>query len=185
MSRIGKLPIQVPANVKVAHDPARRTVAFDGPKGKNSFTYRPEVTVQWDESKRALTCTVPESKLEDGRAKAYWGTTRARMQSIVQGVTSGYSRKLEVIGVGWSAKVTPKGLTLAVGYCNPIELPLPPGVTCTVENNVITVSGHDDQAVGQFAAEIRSKRKPEPYNGKGIKYANEVIQRKQGKAFGA
>ena len=122
-----------------------------------------------------------ESKL----ARALWGTTRARIQNMIVGVTEGYVRKLEVVGVGWGAKQAGKNLQLNVGYANPVIMAPPAGVQFGIEGNVITVSGPDKAAVGEFAAEIRAKRPPEPYNGKGIKYAEEVIQRKQGKVFGA
>jgi large subunit ribosomal protein L6 len=105
---------------------------------------------------------------------------------MVRGSAEGYSRKLEVIGVGWNARVQGKKLVLTIGFCNPIELMIPEGVAVTIDNNtLITVAGCDAQKVGAFASLIRSQRKPEPYNGKGIKYLDEVIARKKGKAFGA
>ncbi|MHC4991182.1 MAG: 50S ribosomal protein L6 [Planctomycetota bacterium] len=185
MSRIGKKPISVPAGVKVSLDPKRRSVDVDGPKGKLSFTYRPEITVTWEEGEKRIVCSVPEDQMENRALRAHWGTTRSRIQNLVTGVTDGYTKKLEIVGVGWNAKPQGKKIQLNVGYCLPIELAPPAGVEYVIENNVITISGADKQAVGQFAAEIRSKRKPEPYNGKGIKYTDEVITRKQGKVFGA
>jgi large subunit ribosomal protein L6 len=104
---------------------------------------------------------------------------------MIEGVTKGYSKKLEVVGVGWNAKPAGKNLQLNVGYADPVTMSPPPGVQFVIEGNAVTVSGPSAELVGQFAAEIRSKRPPEPYNGKGIKYAEEVIQRKQGKVFGA
>jgi large subunit ribosomal protein L6 len=185
MSRIGKKLISVPTAVKVRHDAPARTVHVEGPKGKLAFSYRPEVTVSVDAAK-GISCTIPETAMEDGVSRALWGTTRARIQTMIDGVTTGYSKALEVVGVGWNAKIQGKKLVLSVGYCDAIELPVPDNVAVAVEAGTkIALSGPDKQSVGQFAAEIRSQRPPEPYNGKGIKYADEVIARKQGKAFGS
>ncbi|MFG0315448.1 MAG: 50S ribosomal protein L6, partial [Phycisphaerales bacterium] len=104
--------------------------------------------------------------------------------NMIKGVTDGYEKKLQVVGVGWTATVSGNKLALKVGYANTIEMPIPEGLTVTADKQIITVSGADKQAVGHFAASTRAKRKPEPYNGKGIKYLDEVIMRKQGKAFG-
>ncbi|MCA9289982.1 MAG: 50S ribosomal protein L6 [Phycisphaerales bacterium] len=183
MSRVGKKPISVPGGVKIAHDERTRTVSVEGPKGKLSFSYRPEVDVAWDESDKTITCTLPEARMTDRQSRAYWGTTRSRISNLVSGVTEGYSKKLEVIGVGWNAKIKGKALELNVGYCHPVLLPFPAGVEAVVEGAAITISGPDKQAVGQYAAVVRSKRPPEPYNGKGIKYSDEIIIRKQGKAL--
>ncbi len=187
MSRIGKQLIAVPAAVKVSVNAATRTVDFQGPKGKNSFVYRSEVIVVYDDKSKSITCTLDDmGRIDEGNRRAYWGTTRAVLNKMVKGVAEGYSLKLEVIGVGWTSKLQGKKLTLSIGFCNPIELMVPEGVTCVIENNtIITISGVDAQQVGAFASLIRSQRKPEPYNGKGIKYSTEVIQRKKGKAFGA
>lgn len=187
MSRIGKQLIPVPATVKVAVNTATRTVELQGPKGKNSFCYRPEVVVVFDAAKQSIACTIDDmGRIDEGNRRAYWGTTRAVLNKMVKGVLEGYSIKLEVVGVGWTSKLQGKKLILSVGFCNPIELIVPEGVACTVDNNtIITLAGVDAQKVGAFASLIRSQRKPEPYNGKGIKYATETITRKQGKAFGA
>ncbi len=185
MSRIGKKPVAVPSGVKVSVNPGTRTVEVQGPKGKLSFVHRPEVKVAFSAPDSAVTCIVDPASLESGNTRAYWGLTRALVQKAVDGVTQGFTQKLEIVGVGWGAKVQGKKLVLAVGYCDPVELPIPDGVTCTVTQQFVDLAGTDAQKVGQFAARIRQQRKPEPYNGKGIKYANEVIQRKQGKAFGA
>ena len=185
MSRIGKKPITVPAAVKIALDPKTRTISADGPKGKLSFAYRPEVIVTWDESEKTIVCAIPEAQLKIGQMRAYWGTTRSRIQNMVSGVAEGYSKRLEIVGVGWNAQPQGKTLRLNVGFCLPVDMTPPAGVEFEVGNNIITVSGPDKQAVGQFAAEIRSKRPPEPYNGKGVKYVGEQIIRKQGKVFGS
>ncbi|MCI0364680.1 MAG: 50S ribosomal protein L6 [Phycisphaerales bacterium] len=185
MSRIGKQPISVPKGVKVNLDPKTRTINIEGPKGKLSFDYRPEVTVVWNQDENAIKVSVEEARLEEKLIRALWGTTRARIQTMIVGVTQGYSKKLEVIGVGWSAKPAGKNLQLNVGYADPVVMSPPQGVQFAIEGNAITISGPNKEAVGEFAAEVRAKRPPEPYNGKGIKYDNEVVQRKQGKVFGA
>ncbi len=187
MSRIGNKSISVPGGVKVAVNAATRTVNVEGPKGKLSFVHRPEVTVTFSEADKSITCAVDDPKRIDmGNRRAYWGTTRATINNMVNGVSKGYERKLEIVGVGWDAKLAGKKITLKLGYADAIELMIPDGVAVTVDQGVnVTVSGVDRQKVGAFAALIRSKRTPEPYNGKGVKYSDEVIQRKQGKAFGA
>ena len=184
MSRIGKKPITVPAGVKVTIDPKARTIAADGPKGKLSFSWRSEVSVNWDEGEKLITCTIDDSLMKVRQNRAYWGTTRSRIQNMITGVSAGYSKKLEIIGVGWNAKDQGKVLQLNVGYCHPVNMKAPAGVEFEVEKNMITISGPDKQAVGQFSAEIRANRPPEPYKGKGIKYIDEYIIRKQGKVFG-
>lgn len=186
MSRIGKTPITVPAGVKIAIDPAARKVSVEGPKGKQAFVHQPVVTVKWLEGEKQIVCSIPEGSMDDRRARAFWGTTRAQIRNMIEGVTQNYNRKLEIVGVGWKAEMKGKNIQLNVGYCNPVLLPIPDGLTVVLENaNNISITGCDRQLVGQFAAVIRSQRPPEPYNGKGIKYSDEVIQRKQGKAFGA
>jgi large subunit ribosomal protein L6 len=186
MSRIGKKAITVPSGVKIALDPRAHTINVEGPKGKLSYQYRMEVAVNWDEGEKSITCSIPEERVSERQMRAFWGTVRSRIQNMIIGAADGYSRKLEVVGVGWNAKLQGKNLQLNVGYCLPVDMTIPEGVQVTVEgNNMITVTGADKQAVGQFAAEVRSKRPPEPYNGKGIKYTDEIIIRKQGKVFGA
>lgn len=181
MSRIGKKPVQVPSNVKVAV--ADGTVKIEGPKGSLSINIRPEVKVRWEEDSRQVCCTIEDVGIRQHRA--YWGLTRSLIQNMVDGVEKGYEKILDIIGVGWNASVAGKDLKLQLGYANPIIMPIPEGVTINVEKQTIRINGADKQAVGQFAAAIRAKRKPEPYNGKGVKYREEVIRRKQGKQFGA
>lgn len=185
MSRIGKQPITVPAGVKINLDPKSRTINFDGPKGKLSFNYRQQVTVVWNQGENSIVCSIKESDMENKVARALWGTTRAQIQSMIIGVTQGYSKRLEVVGVGWNAKQAGKNLQLNVGYADPVVISPPPGVAFAIEGNSVVISGPNKAAVGEFAAEVRLRRPPEPYNGKGIKYSDEVIQRKQGKVFGA
>ena len=185
MSRIGTTPIEVPANVKVNLDQAKCLIEVEGPKGKLSFEYRSEVQVAWEESEKRIVCSVDESRVRDRACRAHWGTTRARIQNMIIGVTEGYTKVLEIIGVGWNAQAQGQTLRLNIGYCHPVDMTPPAGVEFAIEANRVTISGADKQAVGQFAANVRSKREPEPYNGKGIKYRNEVIMRKAGKAFGS
>jgi len=183
MSRIGKKIISVPSNVKVSQ--AGNTISVEGPKGSLSLEHRPEVDVKWDDSAKNISVSMDEALIAKKRSNgAYWGTTRALINNMIEGVSKGYEKKLQVVGVGWTATVNGTNLALKVGYANTIEMPIPVGLTVTAEKQLITVTGADKQAVGHFAASTRAKRKPEPYNGKGIKYLEEVIARKQGKAFG-
>lgn len=183
MSRIGKKPISIPKGVKVAIN--GRTVAVEGPKGKLEFELRPEVEVVWDESEAAISVNIDESRLEDRFARAMWGTTRALIQNMVKGVTEGYEKKLEIVGVGWNSALQGKQLKLNLGYASPVMIDIPSTVSVTAEKQLVTITGADKQQVGMFAAKVRSMRPPEPYNGKGVKYANEVIARKEGKKFGS
>jgi len=183
MSRIGRKAIEVPKNVKVSV--SGRTVTIEGPKGTLNFEHRPEVGVSFDEDAKAINVTMDADKVAQDRSlRAFWGTTRAILNNMVIGVTEGYQKKLEIVGVGWTGTIAGQNLSLKVGFANKIEVPIPTGLTVTTEKQLITVTGADKQMVGHFAATVRSKRKPEPYNGKGIKYQDEFIQRKQGKAFG-
>ncbi len=185
MSRVGQKPVSVPAGVRVSIDPAYRRVAVEGPKGKLSMTHRPEVTVTWEQGEKCITCAIDAAQMKVGQTRAYWGLTRALIANMIVGVTKGYAKRLEIVGVGWGAKEIGRNLQLAVGFCHPVSVAIPAGVEVKLEQNMITVSGADKQAVGQFAARVRASRPPEPYNGKGIKYLNEIIIRKQGKVFGA
>ncbi|MDA1007957.1 MAG: 50S ribosomal protein L6 [Planctomycetota bacterium] len=187
MSLIGKKPIPVPAAIKVALNAGTRTVNIQGPKGSLSYIYRPEMIVSWNESTREISC-VPDNMelIERGNRRAYWGTTRALIRNMVEGAEKGYSQKLEIVGVGWGAKIAGTKIVLTLGYADQIELKIPTGLTITVEQGVnVLVAGADRQMVFAFASIIRSQRKPEPYKGKGVKYFGEQITRKKGKAFGA
>ena len=185
MSRIGRKPISVPTGVRVTIDPQTRTVSVEGPKGKLSMTHRPEVAVTWEEGENRIVCVIPPAKVRVGQMRAYWGLTRALIANMIVGVTDGYQKKLEIVGVGWGAKLQGKELQLNVGYCQPRLMVVPDNIELKVDKDVLTVTGADKQAVGQFAARIRKNRPPEPYNGKGIKYFGEQIIRKQGKVFGS
>jgi large subunit ribosomal protein L6 len=186
MSRIGKTPIEVPKGVKVECKPYVRSIGVNGPKGSLEYTWHPGVNVAVDESGSTITCTVPESRVGDRSARAQWGTTRARIQNMVTGVDKGYTKILNIVGVGWNAKPMGKNIQLNIGYCHPVDIIAPAGVEFNVENGTkVTITGPDKHAVGQFAANVRDQRRPEPYNGKGILYDGEIIIRKQGKVFGA
>jgi len=184
MSRIGKKPVSIPSNVKV--NVANRVVTVESGSKKLSMTHHPMVNVAWSESEKAVNVGIDDSLNDNRQARALWGTTRALINTMVQGVTKGFEKNLEVNGVGWGATVSGQNLDVKVGYANTIRVPIPVGVEVVVDKGtLIKIKGADKQAVGQFAAVVRSKRKPEPYNGKGIKYTEETIRRKQGKAFGA
>ena len=183
MSRIGKKPIEVHKDAKVSL--SGRTISIEGPKGSLSYEFRPEVGVEHDADSKSITVSMDEKLIAKKRSNgAYWGTTRAIIANMIEGVTQGYEKKLEINGVGWTCNVQGQDLVLKVGYANLIKMPIPAGLNVSTEKQTITINGADKQAVGHFAASARLKRKPEPYNGKGIRYVGEVIQRKQGKAFG-
>ena len=180
MSRIGKKPVAIPTGVNVTI--SDRVVTVEKGGNRLSMTHRPEVSVEITDDKKSVCCTIAENKMKDKPCRAYWGLTRALIQNMIEGVTKGYEKKLEVVGVGWGAKIQGQTLQLNVGYCNPVEMPIPAGLDVQVERQIITVKGCDKQMVGQFAAAARSKRKPEPYNGKGVRYFGEQIIRKEGKS---
>ncbi len=184
MSRIGKKTLTVPAGVKVAVKDG--AVNIEGAKGKLSLMVPQHVRVTWTEADRSVAVTLADGySAQDKQANAHWGTTRAHIRNMIQGVTNGYEKKLEVVGVGWTAALAGKDLKMTLGFANAILMPIPTGLTVKVDKQIVSVSGPDKQTVGQFAAAMRSHRKPEPYNGKGVKYVEEVIKRKQGKQFGA
>jgi len=176
VSRIGKKPIPIPPGVTVAVEGS--TVRVKGPKGELSQTFRPEVRVRVDDG-QVVVDRASDSKTH----RAMHGLTRALIANMVQGTVSGYRKTLELVGVGYRAEKKGKVLVINVGYSHPVEYPEPEGLTITTPNpTTIVVEGIDKQRVGQVAAEIRSVRPPEPYKGKGIKYQDEQIRRKAGKA---
>ncbi|MHB8971853.1 MAG: 50S ribosomal protein L6 [Pirellulaceae bacterium] len=178
MSRIGKKPISVPAGVKIRVEDA--VVTVDGPKGKLQYTHRPEVQVNFDEAAGIIKVAV----LSDERAaRAYHGLTRSLLQNMVLGVVSGYEKRLEIVGVGYIASIQSGVLSLRVGYANEIHKKIPAElqVTCPDQTHVV-IKGCDKQQVGEFAAEVRAIRKPEPYKGKGVRYEGEHVKIKPGKA---
>ena len=168
----------LPSAVKVAIN--GRHVTVESGKNKLFYLHRPEVTVRVDDNSRQI---VIESIDDSRTAKAMHGLTRALINNMVVGVSKGFEKNLVINGVGWTAKVQGMKIALNVGYADTRELDIPADVQVVVQGNTIRVSGPDKQQVGQLAATIRAQRPPEPYNGKGIKYADEQIVRKQGKAF--
>ncbi|MDP7006419.1 MAG: 50S ribosomal protein L6 [Phycisphaerales bacterium] len=185
MSRIGKQPIAIPSGVEVKINEADRTIDVKGPKGNLTFDWRIEVDVKHNEDDKQLCCAIADGTAETRESRSLWGTTRSRINNMVEGVTNGFTKKLKIVGVGWNAQAQGQKIVLNIGYCHPVDIQAPDGVSFEVEKGTeVTITGADKQAVGQFAAVIRSKREPEPYNGKGIMYHDEVIIRKQGKAFG-
>ena len=175
MSRIGKHPIAVPAGVEVKVDGS--TVTVKGPKGTLTKEFKPSMSIAVDGG--FVTVTRPDDEKEN---RALHGLTRTLINNMVVGVTEGYKKVLEVNGVGYRAAKSGNKLTLSLGYSHPVEMIDPEGIETVLEGqNKITVQGIDKEKVGQYAAEIRDKRRPEPYKGKGIKYADEVIRRKVGK----
>ena len=175
MSRIGKLPVAIPAGVDVKLEEGN-VITVKGPKGTLTRKLVDDLEVKVEGAEVVVT---RPSDLK--RYKSLHGLTRTLIANMVEGVTNGYSKVLEINGVGYRAAKAGKKLTLTLGYSHPVEMEDPDGITTTVDGNKITVSGIDKEKVGQFAAEIRTKRPPEPYNGKGIKYTTETIRRKVGK----
>lgn len=174
MSRIGKLPITVPAGVTITVDSGE--ISVKGPKGELTVPHLSDVTVKVADGQAVVT-----RKDDERIARAQHGLQRALLNNAVQGVTSGFEKKLEVNGVGFRVSGGGQAIEMSLGFSHPVKYAAPAGVSLTVEKMNITVSGIDKQQVGQVAAEIRSLKKPEPYKGKGIKYADEVILRKAGK----
>jgi len=178
MSRVGNKLIPVLDGVKVAVNSG--TVSVEGPKGKLEYKMRPEVEIVLADDGKSLTVS---RKDDDRDSRAYHGLTRALINNMIIGVKDGYEKKLEVVGVGYVVSVQGKMLSMRVGYANEIKKEIPAGldVTCPDQTHVV-VQGCDKQKVGQFAAEVRASRKPEPYKGKGVRYQGEHIKLKPGKA---
>ena len=175
MSRVGRMPIAIPAGVTV--DIAENNhVTVKGPKGTLEKTLPAEMEIKLEGEELIVTRPNDLKKM-----KSLHGLTRSLLQNMVTGVNEGFVKTLEVNGVGYRAQKSGKKLTLSLGYSHPVEMEDPEGIETTVEDNKIIVKGIDKEKVGQFAAEIRDKRRPEPYKGKGIKYSDEVIRRKVGK----
>ncbi|MFW0837628.1 MAG: 50S ribosomal protein L6 [Candidatus Komeilibacteria bacterium] len=175
MSRVGKQPIIIPEKVSIKID--GNQVMVKGPKGELSMLVAPHVTITLSDKEAVVHIENEDNK----KQRALWGTTRSNLQNLVSGVSEGFSKQLEINGVGYKAAVQGKKLVLNVGYSHPVEYDAPAGIEFAVEKNIISISGIDKQLLGKVAAEIRAVRKPEPYKGKGIKYIDEVIRRKAGK----
>jgi large subunit ribosomal protein L6 len=182
MSRIGRKPVPVPAAVKISV--ADSTIDVEGPKGKLTFAHRREISVKYDEAAKQIVVARPD---DERLNRALHGLTRSLIANMVKGVTEGYTKKLEIVGVGYQAQLKKANtIALQVGFANQIVMEAPAGVSVVVPDPThITITGADKQKVGQFAAEVRLVRPPEPYKGKGIRYEGEVVRRKSGKAFGA
>ncbi len=177
MSRIGKQPIAIPDQVQI--EVTGHHVQVKGPKGTLAADFSPSVTIEKAEKEIRLSVTSPTKML-----KTIWGTTRALLANMILGVSAGFTKQLEIQGVGYKAKVQGKELTCELGFTNPCVMEIPAGLTVAVEKNIITVSGSDKQVVGEFAAQIRKLKPPEPYKGKGIRYVGEHVIRKEGKRSG-
>lgn len=173
MSRLGKIPVAIPAGVEVTM--ADSVLTVKGPKGTLTREIKKDVNVAIENSEVTL------SPGKTVAAKALWGTYAAHVRNMITGVTTGFTRILEIEGVGYRAEVRGTELVLSVGFSHPVPLVIPAGITALVEKSVITLSGYDKDVLGQFAANVRKVRKPEPYKGKGIRYRGEFIIRKQGK----
>ena len=183
MSRVGKKPIEIPKGVEVKIDAqeAGAKVSVKGPKGSLELVLPQGVTIEEKDKQIIFTVKNPEA----GAHKAIWGLTRSLVNNAVLGVTEGFSKELEINGVGFKVALQGKKLVLNVGFSHPVEYDLPEGINAEVEKNNIKLSGIDKQLLGQVAAEIRAIKKPEPYKGKGIKYVDEQIRRKAGKVVKA
>ena len=175
MSRIGKKPVVIPPGVKA--ELKGSSLSVTGPKGTLQIEMHPKVKVVMAENEITVDIADKESKKE----KSLWGLSRALINNLVEGVTKGFEKKLEVNGVGFKVQVTGQKIVMSLGFSHPVEVEIPKDLTVTVDKNVISISGADKQKVGQFAAEVRELKKPKPYKGKGIRYIDEVVRRKAGK----
>jgi large subunit ribosomal protein L6 len=179
MSRIGKQPVAVPSGVKVSVKDGQ--VFVEGPKGKLAQAFHRAMKVEYDDKAKALVVTRPD---DDRQNRALHGLTRSLIANMVQGVTKGYEKRLKIEGIGYQARMDKKSVVLTVGFANSITMTPPEGVTVELgDPTTIIIRGADKQKVGQFAAEVRAVRKPEPYKGKGIRYEKEQVRRKEGKSF--
>jgi large subunit ribosomal protein L6 len=179
MSRIGKKPIAVPAGVDVKI--ADGTVSVKGKNGDLKFAPHAAMMVEFDAQKRELVVKRPDDQRLN---RALHGLTRSLLNNMVRGVQTPFEKRLEIQGVGYTATVAAKTLNLQVGYANTVKMPIPDGVVCELPDNThIVLKSANKQLVGQFAADVRAVRPPEPYKGKGIRYHDEVVRRKAGKAF--
>ncbi len=174
MSRVGKKPIEISDKIKIAY--TDRVLTVSGEKGTLSRTIHPAVNLNIDDN--ALTVSI---ETMDKKTRSLWGMTRALIANMVTGVSAGFERALEINGIGYRAELKGKNIEFNLGYSHPIDFPLPEGISANIEKNIIKLSGIDKDLLGYTASTIRSLRPPEPYKGKGVKYAEEYIQRKAGK----
>jgi len=178
MSRLGKKPIIIPPGVEVKM--SGRKISIKGPKGTLDFEHRDEVKAEISGGE-VIVKNIGKTK----EAPAIWGTTARIIANMIKGVTEGFSKQLELNGVGFRMNLQGKKIVLALGFSHPVEVEIPEGIEIKIENNIIIVSGIDKQKVGQFAADIRNLKPVEPYKGKGFKYAGEVVRKKEGKKAAA
>lgn len=176
MSRIGKKPVEIPKGVNVTLDESNKVIKAKGPKGENELKYHKDINVIIEDNK-----IVVKRPTDSKNHKALHGLVRKLIDNLVVGVSKGFEKRLLIQGVGYKAVVKGNNLVLNVGFSHPVEMSLPDGISAKVENNIIILSGIDKQKLGQFAADIRSVRPPEPYKGAGIRYVDERIIRKAGK----
>ena len=174
MSKIGKREITIPQGVKVTKDGGALSV--EGPKGKLSRNFRNEIEINISDTAVNL-----KTARTDKFSRSLWGTYASHIQNMINGVQTPYQKKLILEGIGFKSEVKGDKLNFALGFSHPVVVSIPEGITATAEKNVITISGIDKELVGSFTAAVRALRKPEPYKGKGMRYENEVVRRKQGK----
>jgi len=174
MSRIGKQPIAIPEKTEVKINDG--TVSIKGPLGELSRVFKSEIAIQ-EKERELIVAPIKENLF----TQALWGTYASHLRNMIDGVTKGYEKKLIINGVGYRAEKMDDQLTLKVGFSHLVKVDIPEGIKVEVAKNVITISGIDKELVGRFTAHVRSIKKPEPYKGKGIRYENEVVRRKQGK----
>jgi len=182
MSRIGRKPLEIPKGVQVSI--TKDIVSTKGPKGTLTLTRHKDIEIKQTKDEDGKDIVVFERKSELGPVRAAHGLMRALVGNMLTGVTTGFTRTLEINGVGYKAELKGPKLVLSLGYSHPIEFPLPEGIAAKVDKNQLILTGIDRQALGQAASKIRSFRPPEPYKGKGIKYIEETITRKAGKTAG-
>ncbi len=176
MSRVGKQLISIPEGVNVSFDEGTRVVSVSGPKGTLTREIHRDILLEKNEDGIRFT-----PRRNTITTRALWGTYASHVLNMVRGVTKPYEKKLVVEGVGFKWEVAGDNINLSLGFSHPVKVPIPQGISASAEKNVLTIQGIDKELVGRFAAEIRSLKKPEPYKGKGIRYEDEVIRRKQGK----
>jgi len=175
MSRIGKKDIEIPGNVEIKIE--NNLINVKGPRGELSLMLHPQVVVEKEEKILRVKVKNPEEKFE----KSLWGTSGRLIFNMILGVTQGFEKKLELIGVGYRATVLQNKVTLSLGFSHPVEFTLPPKIEAKIEKNIITILGIDKQLVGETAAQIRKIKPPEPYKGTGVRYVGEVVRKKAGK----
>jgi len=174
MSKIGKKPILIPEGVEVKLE--GNTIYVKGPKGDFSLEIRPEIGIKIENGQIEVF-----PKMQTKETKALWGTTRSLINNLVEGVTRGFKKQLEIQGIGYKAKLEGNELVLEVGFSHPVKMEIPEGIEVSIDKNIITIEGIDKQLVGEFAARIKKVRPPDPYKGKGIRYLGEKIKLKPGK----